>query len=62
MEIEIAGFDRERRTQHEATIRQHRRDLEDVKRQINSEQQRHIQLKNRETLMGAGSHFEDAVS
>ena len=33
MEIELAGFDRDRRVPLESKLRQHRRNLEEVKRQ-----------------------------
>jgi hypothetical protein len=37
MEIELAGFDRERKLQRDAKLKQHRRDLEEVRRQVLSE-------------------------
>ena len=37
MEIELAGFDRERKVSRETKLKQHRRDLEEVKRNYASE-------------------------
>jgi hypothetical protein len=53
MEIEMAGFDRERKMQREAQLKQHRRDLEEARRSMLSEQNKYVTQKNKDTLMGA---------
>ena len=60
MEIELAGFDRWSRQQREAKLKQYRRDLDEVRGQVNSEQTKYIQQKNKETMMGA--NLEEVVS
>ncbi len=53
MEIELAGFDRERKMQRESKLKQHRRDLEEVRRQVLSEQNKYLTQKNKDAVMGA---------
>ena len=53
MEIEMAGFDRQRKMQRDAQLKQHRRDLEEARRNMLSEQNKYVTQKNKDTMMGA---------
>jgi hypothetical protein len=53
MEIELSGFDRERRLQRESKLKQHRRDLDEVRRGFHFESSKYVLQKTKETAMGA---------
>ena len=57
MEVELAGFAVEQRVAREAKLRQYRSDLEEARRTFAKYQDKYVDKKNEETLMGA--HLED---
>lgn len=53
MELELIGFTQDQKMQREIKIREYRSDLDEAKRGFLKFQDRYIQAKNRDTLMGA---------